>query len=661
MSDLVVSVPKIVKLTTDDDDPRMTSKMLSVADIAEFSLLPELQEELMDIVRNKVFISNELQQYILGKEIDYFEKYLSVLLEQEEKCSDSCRSDRSDISCESVEILENGVESEGNEGSECSESSCSEEESEIEYTENHLKELNSQMKALERRSRKASDYLNIGSAQFKITTSFFGTLFETERYKVQNKEWISSFRKSMNLQKVKLIFEKLVELDIRMDISFWTFLVLNLLGELNYSEKLVASGIIIEMVIWTSMNCHLMSLLKVLIINKDFKEYVFSSLDKIICFNEHRTERILWTVKVLSALIVEFSESDEFHREKYGRYASQLLMRSLEDVELKSENLIFMIEIFESFGQQSAWFFGTFDRVFTLFRSKSTILEISEQNQLRVNEFLNLHSSVTGVNESSLTIESHLTTTNVPITEGLSTQIIKNQMIMTQEKIDEMERVLRIKIEEEFRTEAEKKEKERKQKEEEEEKRKREEMEKKKKEEEEVKKLREKNIEDEKKAEELKIKKQKEEYKKKNPCTFITCGTRMYRHANPGYYYERDVFDGKLIGLLFSGQWCPACIDFVPILKKFHAQVKDEFEVLFVSRDRNEQEMNSFLEKYHGDWYNFSFNSPEGNRLHSIFGINQIPTLLVLKPNGTYRNISLCNDVRNSQNPITLVNEWKKM
>ncbi|EGT54267.1 hypothetical protein CAEBREN_29095 [Caenorhabditis brenneri] len=168
-------------------------------------------------------------------------------------------------------------------------------------------------------------------------------------------------------------------------------------------------------------------------------------------------------------------------------------------------------------------------------------------------------------------------------------------------------------------------------------------------------------IENAKKAEELRIQKQKEDYKKNNPCLFITAGVRMYRHADPEFYYERDALDGKLIGLLFSGSWCQPCLNFIPYLKNFHAQVKEDFEVLFISSDRSEQEMDLFLQNYHGDWYNFEFGSCEGIRLSNNLGVKSIPTLLVFKPNGTYQNVNKTNEVMNCQNPQALVNQWKNM
>ena len=63
----------------------------------------------------------------------------------------------------------------------------------------------------------------------------------------------------------------------------------------------------------------------------------------------------------------------------------------------------------------------------------------------------------------------------------------------------------------------------------------------------------------------------------------------------------------KTIGLYFSASWCACCHEFTPILKDFYEEVKgNDFEVVFASYDRTEQEMIEYL-KDHGDWLYLPF------------------------------------------------------
>uniref|UniRef100_A0A1I7X1Z8 Thioredoxin domain-containing protein n=1 Tax=Heterorhabditis bacteriophora TaxID=37862 RepID=A0A1I7X1Z8_HETBA len=74
----------------------------------------------------------------------------------------------------------------------------------------------------------------------------------------------------------------------------------------------------------------------------------------------------------------------------------------------------------------------------------------------------------------------------------------------------------------------------------------------------------------------------------------------------------------KVVGLYFSAHWCPPCRQFTPILKfcifikaDFHNELEDdgEFEVVFVSFDRSEADLNKYMNECHGNWYYIPFGS----------------------------------------------------
>merc|ERR1711920_810196 len=58
-----------------------------------------------------------------------------------------------------------------------------------------------------------------------------------------------------------------------------------------------------------------------------------------------------------------------------------------------------------------------------------------------------------------------------------------------------------------------------------------------------------------------------------------------------------DSLRGKTLGLYFSAHWCPPCRGFTPKLKAFYeeyAAKSTDFEIIFISADRSEEEMHSY-------------------------------------------------------------------
>merc|ERR1712078_513147 len=87
-----------------------------------------------------------------------------------------------------------------------------------------------------------------------------------------------------------------------------------------------------------------------------------------------------------------------------------------------------------------------------------------------------------------------------------------------------------------------------------------------------------------------------------------------------GSSVEADsALEGKdLILFYFSAHWCPPCRQFTPMLKDFYDEV-DNVEIVFVSSDRSNDDMLSYMKESHGDWLATEHGSP----------------LVVVKPDGT--------------------------
>ena len=93
----------------------------------------------------------------------------------------------------------------------------------------------------------------------------------------------------------------------------------------------------------------------------------------------------------------------------------------------------------------------------------------------------------------------------------------------------------------------------------------------------------------------------------------------------------------KLLGLFFSAHWCPPCRNFTPVLKEFYEAIKKQyphdFEVVFLSFD---QSLEQFREYYKDmPWKAFPFGDARIKAFCSKFDVKDIPTLIILRPDGT--------------------------
>lgn len=89
------------------------------------------------------------------------------------------------------------------------------------------------------------------------------------------------------------------------------------------------------------------------------------------------------------------------------------------------------------------------------------------------------------------------------------------------------------------------------------------------------------------------------------------------------------------MGLYFSGSWCGPCRHFTPNLVEVYEKLssKGDFEVVFISSDRDESSFNDYFSKM--PWLAIPF-SDDGIRkqLKELFKVRGIPNLVVLDTDG---------------------------
>ena len=92
---------------------------------------------------------------------------------------------------------------------------------------------------------------------------------------------------------------------------------------------------------------------------------------------------------------------------------------------------------------------------------------------------------------------------------------------------------------------------------------------------------------------------------------------------------------GKTVGIYFSAHWCPPCRMFTPELVKIRdAMAKNNFEVVFISSDKDADAMKGYMTETKMGWLAVPFEAAQRNAVKKEFSVNGIPTLVILDKTG---------------------------
>ncbi len=125
-----------------------------------------------------------------------------------------------------------------------------------------------------------------------------------------------------------------------------------------------------------------------------------------------------------------------------------------------------------------------------------------------------------------------------------------------------------------------------------------------------------------------------------------------------GKAVSSKVLKDKIVGIYFSAQWCPPCRNFTPALVEFRDKNAKEFEVVFVSSDRSQEDQLKYMEKYGMKWYALPHGSDEANELKKKYEVRGIPSLVIVDAEGKTITKNGRSDV--SGNPSGALASWQK-
>jgi nucleoredoxin len=93
----------------------------------------------------------------------------------------------------------------------------------------------------------------------------------------------------------------------------------------------------------------------------------------------------------------------------------------------------------------------------------------------------------------------------------------------------------------------------------------------------------------------------------------------------------------KYFAIYYSAEWCPPCRAFTPDLVKWYERTKPEnpqFELIFVSSDRSEGEMEKYITGDKMPWPALEFSKKRSNRTLTQYAGNGIPCLVFVDAQG---------------------------
>ncbi len=130
----------------------------------------------------------------------------------------------------------------------------------------------------------------------------------------------------------------------------------------------------------------------------------------------------------------------------------------------------------------------------------------------------------------------------------------------------------------------------------------------------------------------LEIAREKTDFEKKITKNLVKLTGRRLKKIASSEIEEKDYY-----AFYFSAQWCPPCRKFTPKLVDFYKKQSkryDNFEIIFVSSDRSEEDMEEYIEEYKMPWPALNFGSKKKSSEITKYSSKGIPCLVLVDSNG---------------------------
>ncbi len=99
-----------------------------------------------------------------------------------------------------------------------------------------------------------------------------------------------------------------------------------------------------------------------------------------------------------------------------------------------------------------------------------------------------------------------------------------------------------------------------------------------------------------------------------------------------------QLYGKKPIYLNFWATWCPPCVREMPFMNELYPQYKDKLDFVVVSVDSKRSQLDEFVKK---TGYNFPIYTTDNESAGKAFGLQGIPTSVLITPDGKIAKIHI--------------------